>query len=155
MTRDQLTSCLEKLKGKHILVVEDQALFADILLRLTKQHGIRLSHAESGNKAIKAIEENTPDVILLDLLLPDMDGLEFAQFVRRNENTKSVPIIAMSGEPRRRESSLQNGCNAFIQKPFRLPELFSQIRPRTLQRVQGSHQSTDHKLQKRIEDDAN
>jgi two-component system phosphate regulon response regulator PhoB len=127
MASDQLTSFIEKLKGKHILVVEDHPSLADVLLRLMRQYGIRVTHARDGKEAIKEIKTEAPDIILLDLSLPDMSGLEFARFVRRNEKTKLIPIIAMSGSVNARESSLQSGCNDFVQKPFRLPEMFAKI----------------------------
>ena len=96
-------------------------------MRVTKQYGIRVSHAASGEKAFRAIEKTIPDVILLDLRLPDMNGLEFARFVHQNEKTKLLPIIAISGSSDAKESCLQVGCAAFVQKPFRLPALLIQI----------------------------
>ena len=126
MENDQVPSFVEKLKGKHVLVVEDNLALADILLRLMRHYGIRATHAKDGNEAIKQIEKEGPDIILLDIGLPDMNGLEIARFVRQNESTKSVVIVAMSGFDAR-ESSLQNGCNAFLHKPFRLPDLLAKI----------------------------
>ena len=91
------------LKGKHILIVEDYSHLADILARLAQRYGIRVSHAESGTKALDAIKQELPDFILLDLGLPDMSGLAVVTRLRRDEKTRSVPILAMSGTPAERK----------------------------------------------------
>jgi len=92
------------LKGKHILIVEDYSHLADILARLAQRYGIRVSHAEiSGTKALDAIKQELPDFILLDLGLPDMNGLAVMTRLRRDEKTRSVPILAMGNTPAERK----------------------------------------------------
>ena len=115
------------LKGKHILIVEDYSYLADILARLAQRYGIRVSHAESGTKALDVIKQELPDFILLDLGLPDMSGLAVVTRVRRDEKTRSVPILAMSGDPSRERICLRTGCNDFILKPFDISELLQRI----------------------------
>jgi CheY-like chemotaxis protein len=76
------------------------------------------SHAASGKEALKQIKRKRPNIILLDLSLPDMNGLEVARLLRQNETTQSVRILAMSGNTMDKRNWLQAGCDDFILKPF-------------------------------------
>ena len=116
----------EKLKGKHILVVEDYPLMGALLMDLLKQYN-HASYARSGNEAIKEIKQKRPDIILLDLSLPDMSGLEVARRLRNNQRTKSIPILAMSGSAIEKKTCLEAGCNDFILKPFDTSQLLAQL----------------------------
>ncbi len=70
-----------------------------------------------------------PDLVLLDIMLPNMDGLEAARLIRQNPKTHSIPILAVTAKvsPEDREKCLQNGCNDHLAKPFTLEELASKI----------------------------
>ena len=83
------------------------------------RHGLALHCNKSGKKA--------PDVILLDLSLPDMNGLELAKVVRRSDKTNSIPILAMSASRMDRKKCLQMGCNDFILKPFSIAALLVRL----------------------------
>ena len=113
------------LKGKHILVVEDHPVMGEILTTLLKSYD-HACHARSGKEALKQIEQQTPDIILLDLTLPDTNGLELARIIRRTKKTKSTPILAMSGHASSKES-LNAGCNDFIRKPFSTEDLLDHL----------------------------
>jgi two-component system, OmpR family, response regulator len=116
----------QKLQGKRILIVEDYAVIGDIIsdaLRFFAQ----TSQAHSGRDALEQIEQQAPDIILLDLSLPDMNGLEIVKLVRRNEKTSRVPILAMSGTLMNYKTCLEMGCNDFINKPFNLSTLLFQL----------------------------
>lgn len=116
----------KKFHDKRILVVEDHSLVSAILVDLLKQHG-RPSHAYSGSDALQQIKRKAPDIILLDLNLPDMDGLELARRVRGNDHTRSIPILAMSASRMDRKKCLQMGCNDFILKPFSASSLLARL----------------------------
>src|SRR5947208_14681096 len=88
MTPNQTKPFIENLKRKNILIVEDHPSLADILRRIITTYGARVSYVDSGNKALTQVKRKPPDLILLDLNLPDMDGLEVATRLRQNENTK-------------------------------------------------------------------
>jgi CheY-like chemotaxis protein len=117
MARAKRKPGTEKLQGKRILVVEDQPLVSEILTDLLRRYD-HPSHAHSGKEALQQIKHKAPDAILLDLSLPDMNGLEVARLVRRNEKTSRIPILAMSGSPMDKKKCLQMGCDDFILKPF-------------------------------------
>jgi CheY-like chemotaxis protein len=116
----------KKLKDKHILVVEDYPLMGALLMDLLKEY-VHASYARSGSEAIKEIKKKRPDIILLDLSLPDMSGLEVARKLRENQRTKSIPILAMSGSPIEKKTCLEAGCNDFILKPFETSQLLAQL----------------------------
>jgi DNA-binding response OmpR family regulator len=116
----------QKLRGKRILVVEDYALMGEILSDALRVYG-HTSHAQTGRDALEQIEHKVPDVILLDLDLPDMNGLDVIEFVRRNEKTSDIPILVMSGTSINHKRCLEIGCNDFIHKPFSLSTLFVRL----------------------------
>jgi DNA-binding response OmpR family regulator len=118
----------KKPQRTRILIVEDHPSIRKILADLLKSY-YHLSTAHSGRDALKKIEHKVPDVILLDLNLPDMDGLEVARLVRRNEKTSLIPILAMSGSCSTMDKikCLEMGCNDFIHKPFSVPALLVRL----------------------------
>jgi DNA-binding response OmpR family regulator len=128
MARDSGKPNTKTLQDKRILVVEDHPLIRKILADLLRSY-CHLSTADSGRDALEKIEHKAADVILLDLNLPDMDGLAVARLVRRNEKTSRIPILAMSGScsPMDKIKCLEMGCNDFIHKPFSVPTLLMRL----------------------------
>jgi two-component system, chemotaxis family, chemotaxis protein CheY len=126
MARAKRKPNTKKLQGKQILVVEDEPLVSELLTDLLRLYD-HPSQANSGKDALEQIKHRAPDVILLDLNLPDMNGLEIAKFVRRNEKTSHIPILAMSGDPMDKSKCLEMGCNDFIQKPFTVATLLVRL----------------------------
>ena len=128
MTRDNTKPDTKNLEGKRVLVVEDHPSIRKALAHLLRSH-CYLSTAASGRAALEQIEHKAPDLILLDLNLSDMDGLEIARLVRRNEMTRRIPILAMSGSCSTMDKikSLEMGCNDFIHKPFSVPTLLVRL----------------------------
>lgn len=116
----------KKLQGKRILVVEDQPLVSELLTDLLRLYD-HPSQASSGKDALAQIKHKAPDVILLDLSLPDMNGLEVARLVRRNDKTSRIPILAMSANPMNKRKCLEMGCNDFIHKPFSVSTLLTRL----------------------------
>jgi DNA-binding response OmpR family regulator len=128
MTPDTGKPNTTKLQDKRILVVEDHPSIRKILADLLTSY-CHLSTADSGRDALEKIEHNAPDLILLDLNLRDMNGLEIARLVRQNEKTSRTPILAMSGScsPMDKIKCLEIGCNDFINKPFSVRSLLVRL----------------------------
>lgn len=116
----------QKLKGKRILVVEDHDLMSRLLVDVLRYYD-HASDARSGREALDKIQRELPSIILLDISLPDMSGLEVARFVRRNKRTASIPILAMSASADEKDKCLEAGCNSFILKPFDIEQLLKQL----------------------------
>jgi CheY-like chemotaxis protein len=117
MGRVTKESGIKKLRDKHILVVEDYPFLSETLTTLLTRFD-QPSHADSGQEALKQIEQKRPDILLLDLSLPDMNGLELVKLLRQRKKTKSIPILAMSASRMDKPNCFRTGCDEFILKPF-------------------------------------
>ena len=115
-----------------VLVVDDQALMRNHLHRLLADEGYELDFAENGVEALRKIESFRPDLILLDVRMPVMDGFEATSKIRKWEldhKKESVPIIALSGETNQPEieMGLRAGWDDHIAKPVRKKDLIKKI----------------------------
>ena len=112
-----------------LLLVEDNELNRDALGRLLERRGFTMLQAPDGPAALAMAEQERPDLILLDIGLPGMDGHAVAQELRRRPATRAVPIIALTAHATAsdRESALQAGCDDFEVKPVALSRLLPRI----------------------------
>lgn len=116
--------------SKRILVVEDQADNRQILRDLLGNAGYELMEAENGEQALSAVAAQRPDLILMDIQLPVMDGYEATRRIKADPALRAIPIIvvtsyALSGdEGKAREA----GCDAYVTKPFSPRQLLATIR---------------------------
>ncbi|NTV35361.1 MAG: response regulator, partial [Anaerolineaceae bacterium] len=113
--------------NRTILVVDDEERMARFI-RLNLEHdGFQVIEAYRGMKAIQALREQMPDLILLDIMLPDLDGFEVLKLIRE---TSSVPVIMLTakGEEDDRVHGLELGADDYITKPFSPRELVSRVR---------------------------
>ena len=113
-----------------ILIVDD---FDDtrLLLRTWLQkRGFRVVEAENGNRAVAAAERIRPDLIIMDVEMPELDGLAATRKIRELKNFASVPIVAVSayGADQYRDHALSAGCNEYVSTPFEPDELERLIR---------------------------
>lgn len=113
--------------GATVLVVEDDAETRAALRRELAARGYRIDEAPDGKTAIRRWEARRPDVILLDLGLPDMDGLQVITRIRRDATT---PIVILSGryEEREKVAALERGADDYVTKPFGVDELHARLR---------------------------
>jgi CheY-like chemotaxis protein len=115
---------------KKILIVEDDQALRQVL----KMHLDRLGYdsilAVNGKEAAGLATSQVPDLILMDLTLPVMDGLEATRLIREHPNTQATPIIAMTARVTSEDKikCLQNGCDGHIAKPFTTEQLASIIK---------------------------
>jgi two-component system cell cycle response regulator DivK len=110
---------------KKILLVEDNPATMDVVEKELEFLGYDTITADDGRKAVEMAEAHMPDVIIMDISLPQMDGLEATALIRENPKTKSIPILAATARalPGDREKCIQGGCNDYIAKPFTHREL--------------------------------
>ena len=109
-----------------VLVVDDDEPHRRLLYDLLSANCYRVLLAENGRCAIELARQERPDLILLDIRLPDMSGLEVARVLKATSETRGIPIaaitaLAMPGDER---VILENGCNAYMAKPIRINRLF-------------------------------
>ncbi len=116
--------------GKCILVVEDQADNRQILRDLLGNAGFELIEAENGEEALAALASHRPDLILMDIQLPIMDGYEATRRIRANPDMKSIPIIAVTSYALTGDEAkaLAAGCNAYVTKPYSPRALLAKVR---------------------------
>ena len=115
---------------KSILVVEDQEDNRQILRDLLGSADYEMVEAENGQEAIDAVSKSKPDLILMDIQLPVMDGYEATRRIKANPDWKSIPIIvvtsyALSGDA---EKARAAGCDDYVTKPYSPRQLLAKIR---------------------------
>jgi DNA-binding response OmpR family regulator len=112
---------------KTILVVDDAASVRQLLQDYLTQQGFRVVTAANGQEAIYAARHSNPDLILLDILMPQMDGFEF---LRRYRREKQTPVIVITAKEEETDAvlGLELGADDYIIKPFRMRELVSRLR---------------------------
>ena len=112
-----------------ILIVEDNALNLKLLVDLLEAHGYRTFETSDGLEAINLAREIRPDLILMDIQLPDVSGLEIVRWLKEDNRTRDIPVIAvtafaLAGDERRARDS---GCDWYIAKPIMVTEFLATI----------------------------
>ncbi|HEX5227873.1 MAG TPA: response regulator [Bryobacteraceae bacterium] len=112
-----------------ILVVEDDEANQELVTRFLKREGHRVVLAADGLSGVQLASEHVPDLIVMDLRLPVLDGWEAAQRIKRNEKTSSIPIIALTAHalPEDVFRAKQAGCDAFETKPVVYQRLLKKV----------------------------
>ena len=112
-----------------ILIVEDHDDTRLMLRMILEMHGFSVLEAIDGEAAIQAAADENPDVILMDLGMPTVDGMGAMRRIREHETIGETPIIFLTGwaEPRAREAALAAGCNDYLVKPIELDNVISVI----------------------------
>jgi DNA-binding response OmpR family regulator len=113
-----------------ILVVEDDRDIADLVVRYLERAGFTVEVISSGRQALTAVVERPPDLLILDLMLPQVDGLEICRAARANEKSAGMPIIMLTarGDESERIVGLEIGADDYISKPFSPAELVARVR---------------------------
>jgi two-component system cell cycle response regulator DivK len=112
-----------------ILYVEDNLDNRTLVRRILTAEGYTLLEAANAAQAIDILKTTKPDLILMDINMPDMDGYSLTAKIKETPNFKSTPIIALTANVMRgdRERSLEAGCDGYIQKPIDIDKLSDQI----------------------------
>jgi CheY-like chemotaxis protein len=97
---------------------------------LLEEEGYEVLTASGGEEGLKAVEEHRPNLLLLDMMLPGMDGVEVIRRIRQEPGLSRVKIIALTGDVtrERRQKVFESGADQFMAKPFRIPELLDSVR---------------------------
>jgi len=113
-----------------LLVVDDEAHIRDMLTLLLEMHGFSISTAVDGHDAWEKISQNCPDVVILDVMMPEMDGITLCKMLRANTQTADLPVIMLSGKTQfgAEAEGFAAGANFYMWKPMKTPELLANIR---------------------------
>jgi chemosensory pili system protein ChpA (sensor histidine kinase/response regulator) len=114
---------------KTIMVVDDSITIRKITERMLKRYGVEVILAKDGVDATTLLQDRTPDLMLLDIEMPRMDGFEVASYVRNDERLKDVPIVMITSRTgsKHKEKAMEIGVNRYLGKPFQEDELIRNI----------------------------
>lgn len=124
----------------NILLVEDDSELSELVKRRLTDAGYRVRHAVDGEEALEAVEHEVPDLVLLDLMLPKIDGLEVCRRLRASHPALYVIMLTAKTSEIDRVVGLEVGADDYVTKPFSLEELVARIRS-ALRRVSMSSQA--------------
>ena len=113
-----------------ILIVEDEKDIRDLIIYSLEGKGYQTISTDDGEKAIKMLKENKPDLVILDWMLPSVSGLEICRSIRRDIKTKNIPIIMLTAKITEEDKvlGLDSGADDYITKPFSTAELNSRVK---------------------------
>ena len=129
LLRKVILKCLRKEINMKILLVEDNELNRDMLSRRLKRRGYTVLCAKDGQEAIDIALSESPDIVLMDLSLPVVDGWTASKKLKADATTKSIPIIALTAHAMKgdRETALEAGCDDYDTKPINFERLLVKI----------------------------
>lgn len=114
---------------KRILVVEDNPLNMELVCVVFESHGYETWQARTGAEALERLGTGKPDLIVMDIQLPGLDGLTLTKRLKQEPATRDIPVLALTAHAMKgdRDRILEAGCSAYIQKPIDIKELTSQV----------------------------
>jgi len=122
---------ISKAPSRHrIALVEDEPDIASLVSASLQKEGYKVDHFGTGDRFFQFLQKHIPDLILLDLMLPDTDGFEICKSLRRNESWSRIPIIIMTAKSEESDKilGLELGADDYITKPFSLKEMAARIK---------------------------
>lgn len=114
---------------RRVLIVDDDPIILDIVTTVLDLEHFATSTASDGPTALAMIDDDAPDALVLDVMMPDMTGLEVCRRLRESEDHAKLPIILLTArdQPEDRQAGLDAGCDAYLSKPFSPLELIDVI----------------------------
>jgi DNA-binding response OmpR family regulator len=118
------------LANENILVVEDDPSVRTLLEKSLKAQGYRVSVCADGLEGLTRLENERPDLLLVDIMMPRLDGMTFVRAVKSNAETKPIPVILLTAknDPKSLIDGINVGARFYITKPFQLDELLAKVR---------------------------
>ena len=113
----------------HLLVVDDNEMNRDLLSRRLSKKGYRVQVAEGGARALKMIEDEAFDLVLLDIMMPGMDGMEVLERIRGERSPSELPVVMATAKTEREDivAALKKGANDYVTKPFDFPVVLARV----------------------------
>lgn len=147
-------SLMNDSKNGIILVVDDDLVSLEMCKHLLESEGYRVQTAADGKKALGQVRKVRPDLILLDIIMPEMDGYETCRLLKRNDHVKDIPVIFMSSltESFDKVKGFASGAVDFISKPVETQELLARVQTQiTLGRLQQELKDINADLEQRVD----
>ncbi len=116
--------------AKKIILAEDEPQIARLIEFKLKKEGYQVTWKENGEEALEAIKADKPDLVLLDVMMPVMDGYEVLRRLKEDENLKSIPVIMLTARAQERDvvKGINSGAEDYITKPFHPAELLARVK---------------------------
>jgi two-component system cell cycle response regulator DivK len=116
--------------GRQVLVVEDNERNMKLFREVLEFSGYRTLEAQTGERAVALTTEHRPDLVLMDIHLPDIDGVEALRILRADERTASIPVLALTAQAMEgdRERFLADGFDGYLSKPVNIADLLDAVR---------------------------
>ena len=113
-----------------ILIVEDEESLLKLESILLSSKGYRVTGVMDGKSALAEIQFNKPDLVILDIMLPEMDGFEVCRQIKENPQTRHIPVVMLTAKKTVQDQARgqQAGCDAYITKPFKSSKILDTIR---------------------------
>jgi putative two-component system response regulator len=142
-----VTPFADQAEAGHLLVVDDQPNSRLLLGDLLESIGYRVSEAENGNQALQMLKTFQPDLILLDVMMPGLDGFEVCRRIKANDETRLIPVVLITAarDRKNRVRGIEAGADDFLSKPFDESELLARVR--SLVRQKHLNEDLDHAAQ--------
>jgi DNA-binding response OmpR family regulator len=117
-------------KNKKILVADDEPDFVELISMRLEVNGFKVVAAKDGQEAIDKTKKENPDLLILDLMMPKLDGFEVCRMLKFDDNFRNLPIIVLSAldQQQDREKAIKAGADEYFIKPFDLSLLLTKIR---------------------------
>jgi pilus assembly protein CpaE len=113
-----------------ILIVEDEVMTLKLIKMVLQREGYHVVTATNGSEGLRKAEEIRPNLMILDIVLPGMDGFQVCQYLRKNPETAKTPVIMFSGldRPADQRHGFEAGGDDYVTKPVRMAELIEKVR---------------------------
>jgi two-component system, cell cycle response regulator DivK len=120
---------MERPMSKTVLIVEDNELNMKLFNDLVETRGHRIVQTRSGIEAVELARKHRPDLILMDIQLPEVSGLEVTQWLKDDEELKTIPVVAVTAFAMKgdEEKILKGGCEAYLSKPISVAKFFETL----------------------------
>lgn len=115
---------------KSILIIEDEKDMANLVSQVLKREGYTVDTANDGEEGLNKVLNTKPDMVILDIALPKLDGRDLLSRIKKNDSVKCIPVIILSGKTEQwdRETGLKLGADEYIDKPLEVVKLLRQIK---------------------------
>jgi sigma-B regulation protein RsbU (phosphoserine phosphatase) len=123
---------------KNILLVEDEAHVRQMVARLLTKHDYEVREAVDGLDALRVLEDYRPDLIIVDVMMPILDGLTFTKALKNRRETRSIPVIFLTAksDPHSMIEGINVGAKFYVTKPFQIEDILGKVR-RVLEEKSG------------------
>jgi DNA-binding response OmpR family regulator len=116
--------------GQHILVIEDEPAVQTLLRKQLTANGYQVTVAADGLDGLMKLESIKPDLVISDVMMPNLDGIEFVRAIKQHQETRRIPVIFLTAksDPRSMIEGINVGARFYVTKPFQIDDVLSKVR---------------------------